>query len=103
MKNIDQVTTDKMQKILGFSFFLTCRVRKVKDARGRLQQVRAAGRQVPRDGHDGHAVTTLLGPNNAVVLRMTHSTVTKEGGQGGEETGIGRDVVKKNNIQLFLK
>lgn len=76
-----------MQKHLDFTesaFFLTCRVGEVEDAGGRLQQVGAAGRQVARDGHDGHAVTTLFGTHDAVVLRLTHATVARE--KSGRET-----------------
>lgn len=61
---------------------LTGWVREVEDAGGRLQQVGAAGRQVSGNGHDGHAVTTLLGTDNTVVLRLTHATVTKEQSRG---------------------
>lgn len=71
--------------------FPTGGVRKVEDAGRRLQQVGAAGRQVSRDGHDGHAVATLLGADNTVVLRLTQAAVT-----GKESSGI-RDNERKEN------
>lgn len=49
-----------------------------------MQQVGAAGRQVAGDGHDGHAVSTLLGSHNAVVLRLTHATITGKESRDGE-------------------
>lgn len=57
---------------------LTSRVGEVQNARGRLQQVGAAGWQVPRDGHDGHTVATLLGTHDAVVLRLRQATVAAQ-------------------------
>lgn len=64
------------------ALFLTCGVGEVEDAGCRVQQVGAAGRQVAGDGHDGHAVTTLLGTHDAVVLRLTHAAITREGSEG---------------------
>lgn len=64
---------------ISFSLrLLTCRVGEVEDAGGRLQQVGAAGRQVSGDGHDGHAVATLLGAHDAVVLRLNHAAIAAE-------------------------
>lgn len=79
---IKSVIIDKIELL----FLFTCRVGEINNAGGRLQQVGAAGRQVARDGHDGHAVTTLLGTNNAVVLRVTHPTITREESREGRET-----------------
>lgn len=67
---------------------LTGGVGEVEDAGGRLQQVGAAGRQISRYWHDGHAVTTLLGADDAVVLRLTHASVAGvEIRDGAEEKG----------------
>lgn len=63
---------------------LTRRVGEVEDAGGRLQQVRAAGRQVSGDGHDGHAVAALLGAHDAVVLRLDHAAIAAEESGDGE-------------------
>lgn len=84
---------------------LTGRVREVEDAGGRLQQVGAAGWQVSWNGHDGHAVTTLLGSNNAVVLGLTHATVTTKQSRDGrnkEERGA-RDGIKKKMVWYKVK
>lgn len=82
-------------------FFLTCRVGEVDNFVGRLQQVGAAGRQVAGDGHDGHAVTTLLGANDAVVLRVTHAAVTGEECRGDEGKGRagGKGGERKDGIE----
>lgn len=58
---------------------LTGWVGEVQDAGGRLQQVRAAGWQVTRDGHDSDTVATLLGAHDAVILRLSQATVTARG------------------------
>lgn len=88
------------------SIHLTCRVGEVNDAGGRLQQVRAAWRQVARDGHDGHTVTTLLGTNNAVVLRVTHAAVTGEerkGGRRGDEGAAGKGGWERQHQVIAIK
>lgn len=74
--------------------FLTCRVGEVEDAGGRLQQVRAAGRQVSGDGHDGHAVATLLGAHDAVVLRLNHAAIAAEQRRVGNQWKLGNITAK---------
>lgn len=66
--------------------FPTCGVGEVENTGGRLQQVGAAGRQVSRDGHDGHAVAALLGAHDAVVLRLDHAAIAAEQSRAG--TGV---------------
>lgn len=67
---------------------LTGGVGEVEDTGGRLQQVGAAGRQISGYRHDGHAVTTLLGADDAVVLRLTHASIAgAEIRDGAEEKG----------------
>lgn len=84
--------------------FLTRRVGEVEDAGGRLQQVGAAGRQVAGDWHDGHAVTTLLGTHDAVVLRLTHATITtKESRDGGKMREEKANVVEWGKGGMILK
>lgn len=79
--------------------FLTCRVGEVEDTGGRLQQVGAAGRQVSGDGHDGHAVATLLGAHDAVVLRLNHAAIAAEQSRAG--LGIsGSSGIKQLNEEL---
>lgn len=73
------VSTGKPLTLTESALLLTCGVGEVEDAGGRVQQVGAAGRQVAGDGHDGHAVPTLLGTHNAVVLRLTHAAIAAEG------------------------
>lgn len=67
--------------------FPTCGVGEVENTGGRLQQVGAAGGQVSRDGHDGHAVAALLGAHDAVVLRLDHAAIAAE--QSRAEQGSG--------------
>lgn len=74
--------------------FLTGRVGEVEDAGGWLQQVGAAGRQVSGDGHDGHAVATLLGAHNAVVLRLDHAAVAAEQSRVGNQWKLGNKTAK---------
>lgn len=69
--------------------FLTSGVGEVEDAGGRLQQVGAAGRQVSGDGHDGHAVATLLGAHDAVVLRLDHAAIAAEQSRSGNQGKLG--------------
>lgn len=61
-------------------------VGEVENTGGRLQQVGAAGGQVSRDGHDGHAVAALLGAHDAVVLRLDHAAIAAEQSRAG--TGV---------------
>lgn len=92
LNNNNVKPNNRIIKHLDFTesaFSLTCRVGEVEDAGGRLQQVGAAGRQVAGDGHDGHAVATLLGTHDAVVLRLTHATIAREKiGRGTKEDGV---------------
>lgn len=77
---------------------LTCRDGEVQDAGCWLQQVGATWRQVSRNGHDGHAVTALLGTHNAVVLRMTQAAITGDKVRRGAEREI-----KGGNVGGYLK
>lgn len=64
-------------------------VGEVENTGGRLQQVGAAGGQVSRDGHDGHAVAALLGAHDAVVLRLDHAAIAAEQSRDGSQCEIG--------------
>lgn len=90
------IMSQQVQSLFASASFLTCGVGEVEDAGGRLQQVGAAGRQVPGDGHDGHTVATLLGAHDAVVLRLDHAALAAE--QSGAGVGIrGSSGIKHEN------